>query len=304
MMARSQLLMGGAFVLLLIIYSSLFAVYQTEYALVLRFGKVVASDYEPGLNMKVPLIDKAHFFDKRIQTLDAPAEHFLTSEKKNVIVDSYVKWRIQDVVKYYTSVGGNSQVASQRLSEFIADGLRKEFGTRTIQQVVSEDRTEIMKEITAEADRRAQSFGITVVDVRIKRIDLPQEVSSSVYRRMEAERERVAKELRSRGEAEAVRIRASADKQKVVLLADAQREADTIRGEGDKEAAEIYAEAFSQDAEFYSLYRSLSAYRQTFSNKDDVLVLEPDSDFFRYFKSFSAPATPAPAAPVVQSPQP
>lgn len=296
---QSKFIVIGIAVLVLLLLSAMFPVHQTQSALVLRLGKVVNDQYEPGLNFKLPLIDKVRFFDKRLQTLDAPPEQFLTSEKKNVIVDSFVKWRIQNVVKYFTSVGGNPQIASQRLSEFIADGLRKEFGTRTIQQVISEDRSAIMQDITNEANLRAEPFGITVIDVRIKRIDLPPEVSNSVYRRMEAERERVAKELRSRGEAEAVRIRASADKQKIVLLADAQREADTIRGEGDRAASEIYAQAYQQDAEFYSLYRSLMAYRQSFDGKDDILVLQPDSEFFRYFKQYQAPQASSSVAPTV-----
>ncbi len=280
---KSTAYMIGALLLLITVYSFLFTVQQTEYALKVQFGKVVGADFKPGLNFKLPLIQQIRYFDKRIQTLDAPAERFLTSEKKNLIVDSFVKWRIIDPIKFFIAVGGNDQRAGQRLAEIVADGLRSKFASRTIQEVVSGDRVDVMTRITAEANERVGQIGIEVVDVRIKRIDLPQEVSQSVYRRMEAERERVAKDLRSRGEAEAVRISADADRQKVVLLAEAQRKSEEARGQGEAQAAEIYAKAFSQDTEFYSLYRSLNAYKKTFSSKQDVLVLEPDADFFKYF---------------------
>jgi modulator of FtsH protease HflC len=265
--------------------SSLFTVHQTQYALKVRLGKVVSSDFEPGLNFKLPIVDQIRYFDKRVQNLDAPAERFLTSEKKNLIVDSYIKWRITNVGQYFISVGGVEKVANQRLSEITADGLRSKFASRTIQEVVSGDRASIMSSITEEANKRAQSLGVEVVDVRIKRIELPQEVSQSVHRRMEAERERVAKELRSRGEAEAVRIRADADRQRVVLQAEAQRKAEEIRGLGEAQATEIYAQAFTQDPEFYNFYRSLNAYKRTFGHKNDLLVFEPNSDFFKYFKT-------------------
>jgi len=280
---KSTAFMIGALLVLITVYSFVFTVQQTEYALKVQFGKVVSADFKPGLNFKLPLIQQIRYFDKRIQTLDAPAERFLTSEKKNLIVDSFVKWRIIDPVKFFIAVGGNDQRAGQRLAEIVADGLRSKFASRTIQEVVSGDRVDVMTRITVEANERVGQIGIEVVDVRIKRIDLPQEVSQSVYRRMEAERERVAKDLRSRGEAEAVRISADADRQKVVLLAEAQRKSEEARGQGEAQAAEIYAKAFNQDTEFYSLYRSLNAYKKTFSSKQDVLVLEPDADFFKYF---------------------
>jgi len=265
-----------------------FVVDQTQYALKLRFGKVVSAAYEPGLQFKIPFIHKIRYFERRIQTLDAPAESFLTSEKKNLIVDSYVKWQITDVVAFYIAVAGNEHRAKQRLAEIIADGLRSQFGNRTIQEVVSGDRSEIMENITTNANEASKNLGISVIDVRIKRIDLPEEVSHSVYRRMEAERERVARELRSRGEAEAVRIHANADKQKTILIADAQRQAETLRGEGDAESIAIYAKAFGADPEFYSLYRSLNAYKTSFKDKSDILILEPDSEFFKYFKQTQA----------------
>lgn len=265
-----------------------FTVDQTEYALKLRFGKVVSADYTPGLQFKLPFIDKIRYFERRIQTLDSASESFLTSEKKNVIVDSYVKWQITDVVAFYIAVAGNESRAKQRLSEIIADGLRSQFANRTIQEVVSGDRSQIMENITENAHNASKKLGISVIDVRIKRIDLPEEVSHSVYRRMEAERERVARELRSRGEAEAVRIHADADKQQTILISDAQRQAETLRGEGDALSTAIYAKAFGADPEFYSLYRSLNAYKASFNNKNDMLILEPNSEFFKYFKQMQA----------------
>ncbi|MDM8545964.1 protease modulator HflC [Candidatus Venteria ishoeyi] len=272
-----------AVIVFMLFLASLFTVQQTEYALKLRFGKVVSADFDPGLNFKLPFVDRIRYFERRIQTLDAPPERFLTSEKKNLIVDSFVKWRIVNVEKFYTSVGGNELRAGQRLAEIIAGVLRSKIASRTIKEVVSGDRAEIMSSIAEDTQKNADGMGIKVVDVRIKQIDLPQEVSQSVYKRMEAERERVAKDLRSRGEAEAVRIQADADRQKIVLLAEAHRKSEEIRGLGDAESAKIYADAFSQDKEFYSLYRSLNAYEKTFNNKSDVLVVEPDSEFFKYF---------------------
>ncbi|MEY3220249.1 MAG: protease modulator HflC [Pseudomonadota bacterium] len=266
-------------------FSSMFVVHQTQYALKVRLGKVVSADFQAGLNFKIPLFEQIRYFDNRIQNLDAPAERFLTSEKKNLIVDSYIKWRIINPEQYFISVGGIDKIANQRLSEIIADGLRSKFASRTIQEVVSGDRASIMVDITEEANKRGKSLGIEVVDVRIKRIELPPEVSQSVHRRMEAERERVARELRSRGEAEAVRIRADADRQRVVLQAEAQRKADEIRGLGEAQATDIYAQTFSQDPEFFALYRSLNAYKKTFGHKNDLLVIEPNSDFFKYFKT-------------------
>jgi len=299
----------GLFAIFTLSSSFIFTVHQTERALKLRLGKVVSADYEPGLHFKMPLIDTISFFDARIQTLDAPPELFLTLEKKNLIVDSFIKWRIindrneisdewkanidvkeenkitgeEAVIRYFKTVGGNTQRAGRRLYEIIADGLRREFGKRTIQEVVSGDRAQIMQDLTKDANRRAQKFGIQVVDVRVKRIELPKEVSSSVYQRMEAERERIAKKLRSRGEAEAVRIRAEADRKSVEVVAQAERDADRIRGEGDATAADIYAQAYMQDTEFYALYRSLNAYKKSLSDKSDILLIQPDSDFFNYF---------------------
>lgn len=284
-MLQNKMLIGAiAFVLLMLGSMSLFTVKQTEKALKLQFGKVMHADYQAGLHFKWPFIQNVRKFDSRIQTVDSTPEQFLTSEQKNLIVDSYIKWRVRDVVTYYTSVGGQAERAKLRLSETLADGLRSEFGKRTIQEVVSGDRAEIMDIITQEASRRAQEFGIEIIDVRLKRIELPKDVSDSVFQRMEAAREQVAKELRSRGEAAAVRIRAEADRESVEIIAKAERDAEQIRGEGDATAAEIYATAFGKNPEFYALYRSLQAYRQSFNNRGDVLVLEPNSDFFTYFK--------------------
>ena len=267
--------------------SCVFTVKETELALKLRFGKVMSADFDPGLHFKIPIYNTITKFDKRIQTLDAPPEHFLTSEKKNLIVDSFIKWKIINVVDYYITVAGRPEIAGRRLGEMIADGLRNKFGKRTIQEVVSGDRAEIMDSITAEASQRAKKFGIKIIDVRIKRIELPAEVSTSVYRRMEAEREQDAMQLRSQGEAEAVRIRAKADRESVETIAIAKRDAEKTRGEGDAIAADTYAKAFNKNPEFYALYRSLNAYKTTFNNRSDILLIQPDSDFFQYFKNMN-----------------
>ncbi len=262
---------------------SVFTVNEREYAILFRLGEITRSDYEPGLHFKVPLINNVRKFDRRILVLDARPEFFLTSEKKNLNVDYFVEWRIKDVRRYYTSVGGQESQALQRLSRIVNDGMLAEFAKRTIQEVVSGERAKIMDIVREAANRQAAIFGVEVVDVRIKRIDLPPEVSSSVYQRMRAERMRVAKELRSRGAEAAERIRADADRQRTVILAEAYRDSERIRGEGDAKAAEIYARAYQKDPEFYSLYRSLDAYKKTFRDKDDILILEPDSEFFKYF---------------------
>jgi len=290
------------FVIITIVASSVFTVKETEVALRLRLGQVIKADFEPGLQFKFPFpLEEVKKFDKRIRTLEAPPEQFLTAEKKNLIVDSFVKWRIVDVKNYFTATGGTDAIAGQRLREIIADGLRREFGKRSIQEVVSSERSKIMDIIRQEANDAtasetevkrggARQFGVEIIDVRIKRIELPKEVSSSVYSRMDAERERVAKELRSRGEAEAVRTRAIADRESVELVAAAERDAEKTRGEGDAQAASIYAQAYNQHPEFYGLYRSLSAYRKVFTQKRDILLLEPDSEFFSYFNQMQLTA--------------
>jgi len=262
-----------------------FKVDERERAIKFRLGEIVKTDFDPGLYFKFPLVNNVRKFDARIVTLDSDPERYLTSEKKNVIVDSFVKWQIEDVGIYYTAMGGDERQANLRLSQIIRDGLRGEFGKRTIQEVVSGERAEIMTILTENAAEQAKEFGISVVDVRIKRIDLSQDVSTSVFQRMEAERARVAKDLRSKGAEAAERIRADADRQRTIIIADAFRKAEELRGEGDGEAAAIYAEAFTQDSEFYSFYRSLNAYRDSFKDKGDIVVLEPGNDFFKYFKS-------------------
>jgi len=279
-------LIGGVIALLMILGMSMFVVDQRQNAIVFRLGEVVSIKKEPGLYFKVPLLDNVRYFDVRILTIDtAEPERFLTSEKKNVLVDLFVKWRITDVRSYFTSVGGDEMRAQTRLLQTINDGLRAEFGNRTVHDVVSGERDKIMELMRNKANEDASKIGVEVLDVRLKRVDLPQEVSESVYRRMEAERKRVANELRSTGSAESEKIRADADKQKEVILAEAYRDAQRIKGEGDAKAAAIYAKAYEINPEFYAFYRSLEAYRASFKNKNDVMVLEPNSDFFKYMKS-------------------
>ena len=278
--------LAGAFGVLILLSLSLFVVDQRQNVIVLRFGEIVNVIKEPGLAFKVPLIDNVRYFDVRILTIDTPEpERFLTSEKKNVLVDLFIKWRIAEVEKYYISVGGDEMRAQTRLLQTINDGLRAEFGNRTVHDVVSGERDKIMEFMREKANEDAQKIGVEVLDVRLKRVDLPNEVSESVYGRMKAERTRVANELRSTGAAESEKIRADADKQREVIIAQAYREAQRKKGEGDAKASAIYARAYEQNAEFYSFYRSLEAYRQSFKSKSDVMVLEPNSEFFKYFKN-------------------
>jgi len=277
---------AGAIAVLLMLSASMYVVDQRKNAIVFRLGEVVSIKKDPGLYFKVPMLDNVRYFDVRILTIDtAEPERFLTSEKKNVLVDLFVKWRITDVRSYFTSVGGDELRAQTRLLQTINDGLRAEFGNRTVHDVVSGERDKIMELMRKKANEDASKIGVEVLDVRLKRVDLPQEVSESVYRRMEAERKRVANELRSTGSAESEKIRADADKQKEVILAEAYRDAQRIKGEGDAKASAIYAKAYEINPEFYAFYRSLEAYRASFKNKSDVLVLEPSSDFFKYMKS-------------------
>ncbi len=261
-----------------------FIIDERERAIMFRLGEIVRTDFEPGLHFKVPILNQIKKFDGRIQTLDVQPERFLTVEKKNVIVDSFVKWRIEDVGRFYTAVSGDALQAGLRLEQIIKDGLRSEFSKRTINEVVSGERGQIMDILTNNANQEAQRIGISVIDLRVMRIDLPSEVSNSVYLRMEAERSRVARDFRSRGAEAAERIRADADRQRTVLLAEAYRDAETTRGEGDARAADIYAQAYGKNEEFYAFYRSLDSYRAVFNQQGDMLVLEPDSDFFRYFR--------------------
>lgn len=248
-----------------------------------RLGEIREADYEPGLHFKMPFINNVRKFDARILTLDVEPERFLTAEKKNVIVDSFVMWRVADVGRYYKAVAGDERNARLRLEQIIKDGMRGQFSIRTVNEVVSGERDEIIRDLTITSNAQAQQIGIAVEDVRIKRIDLPAEVSNSVYRRMQAERARVAKQFRSRGFEEAEKIRADADRQRQVIIAEAYRDAEQVRGEGDATAAEIYAKAYGKDKEFYAFHRSLEAYRESVGGGGDMMMLKPDSDFFRYF---------------------
>ncbi|RMH22695.1 MAG: protease modulator HflC [Gammaproteobacteria bacterium] len=270
--------------LLFVMSFSLFIVKEWEKVALFQLGEIVNTDFKPGLHFKVPFITNVRKFDGRILTLDESPESYLTNEKKNVIVDSFAKWRISDVKTYYKTMRGSEALARSRLSQIIQDGLREKFGERSVKEVVSGERDTIMKIITEEARSKAKEFGIEVVDIRIKRIDLASEVSDSVYSRMEAERTRVAKELRAKGAEEAEKIRADADRQRTVLLAEAYKEAQKVKGAGDAQAAKIYAQAFSQDKEFYSFYRKMDAYRKTFAGEKNLMVLDPNSDYFSYFK--------------------
>lgn len=257
-----------------------------ERELVIRFqlGQIKQADYEPGLHFKLPFVQNVRKFDRRIQNLDTEPEKYLTSERKNVKVDFYVKWRISDVERFYKANTGDLRRASDRLSTIVRNLLKDEFGKRTVRQVVSGQRSDIMDILTKQAQIASRTLGIEMVDVRIKRIDWPDEVSDSVYQRMAAERTEEAKKRRSQGEESAKIIRAAADRERAVVLAEAGRDGQRIRGDGDGKAAEIYANAYKQDPEFYALYRSLNAYKETFNDRGDILVLQPDAEFFRYFK--------------------
>jgi len=271
---------------LILLAMSLYTVDQRQVAMVFQLGEVVGIKREPGLYLKIPLIQNVRFFEKRIITLDSSEpERFITSEKKNVLVDYWIKWRIYDVQRYFVSFAGDERRAENRLAQTINDGMRAEFGKRTVHDVVSGERDRIMEVLREKADQDARRFGVQVMDVRIKRIDLPAEVSESVYRRMEAERKRVANELRSTGGAEAEKIRADADRQREIIIAEAYRDAQRIKGEGDARAAAIYASAFGKNPEFYAFYRSMEAYKASFRGKNDIMVMQPNSDFFRYMKS-------------------
>lgn len=264
---------------------SVFSVNETEKAIKFQLGEIVKYDYTPGLHFKIPFYNNVKKFDARILTLDTKPERFLTAEKKNVIVDSFVKWRIGDVKTFYTAVAGDIEQANLRLEQIIKDSFRGEFSKRNIKQLVSAERSVIRNVLIETAGPLARELGIEIIDAQVRRIDLPDEVSNSVYRRMEAERARVASEFRSQGAEAAERIRADADRQRVVKLADAYRDAEKLRGEGDAKSAEIYAKSYGEDAEFFSFYRSMTAYQKTFKRPGDKLIIDPDSDFFKYFKT-------------------
>jgi membrane protease subunit HflC len=285
MNSRFNMLAAIVVTVLVVVAMSMFTVDQRQYALVFQLGEVKRIITEPGLNFKIPMIQNVRYFDRRILTLDNnDPERFITSEKKNVLVDSFVKWRIVDPKLYYVSVGGDEARAKTRLNQTVNAGLREEFGKRTVHDVISGERDRIMEDMRIKADADARKIGVQIVDVRLKRVELPNEVSEAVYRRMEAERKRVANELRSEGAAEAEKIRADADRQREVIIANAYRDAQKIKGEGDAQATAIYGQAFGQNPEFYAFYRSLEAYRQSFRNKSDLLVVEPNSEFFKYMK--------------------
>ena len=276
-----------------LIYETVYFVDEREKAIIFQFGRIVQSYDKPGIHFKKPFINSVQFFDGRIQTMDADPELYLTGEKKNLVVDSFAKWRIRDVAKYYVTVSGLQSSVRARLAQRVNDSLRQEFGKRKVKTVISGDRAEIMELVRLDVDKEASEFGVEVLDVRLKRVDLDPEVSERVYSRMEAERSRVAKELRAQGAEAAEIIRADADRQREITIANAYRQAEEIRGEGDATATLTYASAFGRDPEFYRLYRSLNAYRTTFHSKEDLLILEPNSDFFQYFKSSSPNSDPS-----------
>ncbi|MCK5263363.1 MAG: protease modulator HflC [Gammaproteobacteria bacterium] len=274
---------------LLLVWMSVFVVTEREKAILFKFGEIIGADYEPGLHFKLPYpFNEVKKFDDRILTIDAAPKSFPTIEQKFLIVDSYVKWRIHDVKTYFKATSGIEANAGELLYQVVNSGLRAEFGKRTIQEVIAGDRTEIMKLMVGEAGKKAETLGIEVIDVRIKKIELPSEVSNSVYDRMRTGRELVARDFRSQGSEASERIRADADRQSTVTLADAYRDSEVIRGTGDAKATEIYAKSFGKNREFYKFYRSLNAYKGNFSSSSDVILLEPDSEYFKYFKNPNA----------------
>ncbi len=273
-------------IVLILASSSLYVIQETEKAVKLRFGRLVETNIEPGLHFKIPLAEKVRKFEARVLTLDAEPASFFTIEKKRLIVDAFSKWRIADVDTYYRATGGNEAVAHDRLASRVNDGLRNQFGARTLHEVVSGERDQLMTHLTENLNTTVRdSLGIEVVDVRVKGIDLPPEVSEQVYRRMKAEREKEARELRSKGAEQAEKIRADADRQRTILVANAYRDAEQTRGLGDAQATATYAGAYQKDAEFYAFVRSLNAYKEAFANKGDMMLVDPESDFFRYLGS-------------------
>ncbi len=268
----------------LVVWLSTYIVREQELAIKFKLGEIVSVEKEPGLKWKIPLINNVRKFDSRVLTLDTPAERYLTKEKKNVIVDSYVKWRIADPRGYYTATQGDERIAVSRIVSILNDEMKGQFGLKTLQEVVSGKRSEIMDTVYQNAGIKIQDLGVQLIDVRIKKVELPETVSRSVFQRMVKERATVAAEFRAAGEEQAKGIRANADRQRTEILAEAYRKSEEIRGDGDGQAAKIYADSFGRDRDFYAFYRSLNAYRNSFSNTGDMLVLSPDSDFFRFFK--------------------
>jgi membrane protease subunit HflC len=278
------------FLFVTIAANSMFVVSQTERAVMLQFGDMVRADIPPGLHFKIPYVNTVRKFDARVLTVDATPQRYLTLEQKALLVDSYAMWRIVDVERFYTATSGDESRANSLLAQRVNDGLRNKFGERDLQEVVSGQRDSLMQQLTEELNTyTAQEYGIEVIDVRVKRIDLPDDVRSSVYERMTSERQREAQQLRSRGNELAIGIEADADRQEAVLLVEAYRDSELVRGEGDAQASSIYASAFTKDPEFYSFTRSLNSYRDTFNSKSDVLLMQPDSDYFKYLRSDAMP---------------
>ena len=291
MSPRFNLLLVVAALGVLVVRMTVFTVDEREHAVKFRFGEIVKSDYEPGLHFKIPFVNTISKYPDRILNYSESQERFLTGEKKNLIVDYFITWRITDPAQYYRSARGDELFAQQRLSAIIREGIKAEFSQRTVVEVVSAERSEIMAAMLVQAKQRAPELGIEVIDVRVMRIELSDEVSDSVYARMQQERFRVASQLRAEGSEDAERIRADADRQRTIILAEAYRDAEIMRGEGDARAAETYAEAYTQNPEFYAFYRSMAAYRESIGREQDVLVLSPNSDFFRFLQEQSG-ATP------------
>ncbi|MFZ6767033.1 protease modulator HflC [Undibacterium sp. Di26W] len=282
---------------ILVAYSTIFVVDQRSHAIVFALGEVRSVISEPGLHFKLPPpFQNVLFLDKRVLTIDSPeADRFITAEKKNILVDSYVKWRIKEPKLYYVSFNGEERRATDRMSQIVKAALNDEITKRTVREVISGERGNVMDAIKKKVAEESKQIGVEILDVRLKRVDYVEQINNSVYDRMKAERTRVANELRSTGAADSEQIRADADKQRTVILAEAFREAEKMRGAGDAEASQIYAQAFGQNPEFYKFYRSLEAYRNSFKNKSDVLVVDPNSDFFKYFKGSGASGGSAPA---------
>jgi membrane protease subunit HflC len=288
MNTRILLVLASIAVGLLLVSQSVFVVKETDYAINLQLRELVRSDYEPGLHFKIPLVQTVEKFERRLLTRNYPSEQFLTSEGKILNVDFYVKWRIADVAQYYRATGGVEEVAAARLAEIVKDGLKGTIARRTIQQVVAAERSELIGDVQASAANGVKQLGIALIDVRVKRIDLPDDVSDSVFKRMEQDFARQAAQLRSEGEEQAIRIRAESDRQRTQILSEAARDAEKTRGDGDAKAATIYAAAAGKNAEFFSFYRSLQAYRKTVGREGDVIVISPDSQFFKYLKDPAA----------------
>jgi membrane protease subunit HflC len=285
-MGATRILVAVVVVGLFVAWTSFFVIDERQLAIKFQLGEIIGSEFKPGLHFMKPLfINNVRKFDKRLLTLDTRPERFLTGEKKNVLVDFFVKWRIKNPAVYYTAFGGDEHQASLRLLQIMNNSLQLEFDHRTITQLVSSERSELMSSLTTKGNAEVAKFGIEIVDVRLKQIELPEAVRNSVFERMKAERERIASEHRAQGQEAAKGIRAVAERERTVILAEAQRDAETIRGEGDARATDIYAKGYSQDPGFYEFYRSMNAYREAFGGKQDILVLQPDSEFFRFFNN-------------------